>query len=239
MVNRDAAPLVSRRAMIKTGGIAVGATAVGGVGLFYATQGAAAELTSNVLEEDAPVEFEGDGGDVTDLSLAEETEFDLGWEGFGSDIDSVTFTLSARRDQVGTGNDESEARGNLSSDDGSSQTGILSDSPAVLGAGRNGSELYASGDLVTDFPFAIIEGGGQASGVEGTLTDANIDAGSLSADDDGTTKVNVIEFELEALVEAGEQSVTVSESGTLDVVVGNIDSDADTGGTLSGNGDAE
>lgn len=232
--------VVSRRTAIRGAGMALGAAAIGGSGLFFMSQGVAAQVSSNTLSSDnGGIDITGDGGDVTGIELGSNTTFDLSWEGFDSAIDSVTFTLEARRSQVGTGTDESTARNNLSDDTGSTVVELFTDSPTIQNAGRSGSTSYTSSDLTTTFPFAIISDGSPGANVTGTIADANIDAGSLSLDTDGETKLNVIEFTLTADVAAGTQSTTTTQTGTLDVLVGNLATNSGTGGIINGSGTAQ
>lgn len=230
----------SRRSILKRLGIAGSTVAVGGTGILFMSRGASAQVAANNLSSDGAVSITSDGGDVTGFALGANTAFDLGWEGFDADVDSVTFALAAQRTQVGTGTDESTARNNLAADSGSTSTSLFTDTPAtILSPGRNGNVTYTSGDLATVFPFEIISGGAQGANVTGTIADANIDAASLSLDSDGDTKVNEITFTVTADIAAGTQTVQATESGTMDFVVGNIAGTADTGGTINGTGSGE
>lgn len=231
--------IVSRRTAIRGAGVALGAAAIGGSGLFFMTQGASAQVTSNTLTSDGAIDITGDGGDVTGIELGSTTAFDLSWEGFDSDITSVSFSLEARRSQVGTGTDATSARNNLTDDTTSTIVTLFTDSPTVLSPGRSGSTTYTSSDLTTTFPFAIISNGNQGANVSGTIANANIDAASLSTGSDGDTKLSVIEFTLTANVGNGTQSTTAIQTGTLDVLVGNLAINSGTGGTINGSGTAQ
>lgn len=231
---------VSRRTTIRAAGLATATLTLGGAGLLFSTRRASAALDSNTLSGGA-VNITGDGGDVTGFELASDTTIDLSWQGFDTDVDSVTFTLEAQRTQVGTGVDESAARTALTDDTGTTPVTLFTDSPDVITPGRNGNDTYTSTELTTTFPFAVIANELPGPNVVGTLTDGNIDAASLSSDTDDEVKLNVITFTLTAVLSdsVSGQSVTTTETGTMDFVVENLAAATDTGASISGSGSAQ
>lgn len=209
--------------IIKTGAVVLALVVCGGV-IAYVPSNSQPAFAATVGDWSASgVSLASDDGNITDVYIAtDNTTVNVTWSDFPDGEHPVVIRMYARLDQQGTnsGSDKFEQIGKSDPREEFSYAdhNITSQNGSMDLTGSNLS-MYLDGSSIIDDHSAIV-------------------ADDFSAETNGGSKTTTVHLKLEISVASGSISQTVEYTDSFDVVVDNLDSTLDGGGSTDVQGSA-